>query len=85
MKILQVKRSFRKEFKRQIKFAIIAAVGFTIAFAWRNAVFEGILNYVSRILEVAPNHFLTEVYTAITITLLGVIVIFLTSKILKGD
>jgi hypothetical protein len=85
MKIFQVKKSFRKEFKRQIKFAIIAAVGFTIAFAWRDAVFEGVLNYVSRILEVSPTHFLTEIYTAITITFLGVLVIFITSKILKGE
>lgn len=33
MRIFQTKRSFRKEFKRQIKLAIIAAVGFTVAFS----------------------------------------------------
>jgi hypothetical protein len=85
MKILQVRKSFKKEFKRQIKFAIIAAVGFTIAFAWRDAVFTSVLNYVSKILDVAPSHFLTEIYTAITITVLGVIVILITSKIFKGE
>lgn len=83
MKILQTKRSFRKEFKRQIRLAIVAAIGFSIAFAWRNAVFDSFESYVAKFLDVDPSHFLTELYTAITITFVGVCLIFITSSILK--
>jgi hypothetical protein len=83
MKILKTNRSFRKEFKRQLRLAIIAAIGFTVAFAWRNAIFDTFQSFISRIFALAPTHFTTEIYTAITITLAGVAIIFLTSKILK--
>ena len=83
MKVLKVSKSFKKEFKRQARFAIVAAIGFTIAFAWRNAVFESFRNYVARIMDLAPEHYFTEIYTALAITLLGVFAIFITSKILK--
>lgn len=83
MRILKTRRSFRLEFKRQIRFAIVAAVGFTIAFAWRNAVFAFFQEEVSRLLAVDPRHYLTETYTALAITLVGVLFIIITSKILK--
>ena len=83
MNVLNTNRSFRLEFKRQIRLAITAAIGFTIAFAWRNAIFDGFLSFVSRMLDVTEDHYLTEVYTAIAITLVGVIFIFLTAKILR--
>lgn len=83
MRMLKTNRSFRKEFKRQIRFAITAAIGFTIAFAWRNAIFESFQNFVSRFLDVSADHYLTEIYTAFALTLAGVMFIFMTSKILK--
>lgn len=83
MKILQTKRSFRTEFKRQMRLAITAAIGFTIAFAWRNAVFDTFLLYVSRVLDVSADHYLSEIYTAIAITLFGVLLILITSKLLR--
>jgi putative Mn2+ efflux pump MntP len=85
MKLLQTRRSFRLEFKRQLRFAITAAIGFSIAFAWRNSIFDAFQSYVSRVLDVPIGHYLTEVYTAIAITLAGVILILITSKILKED
>ena len=83
MGFFDIKRSFGQEFKRQIRLAVVAAIGFTIAFAWRNAVFDAFQTYVARILDVQVGHYLTEVYTAIAITIAGVILIFFTSKILK--
>lgn len=83
MDVFQTKKSFRKEFKRQIRLALVAAIGFTIAFAWRNAVFDAFQNFVARFLDVAPDHYLSELYTAIVITLFGVILIFITSKLLQ--
>lgn len=83
LKIHDTKRSFRKEFRRQIRLAVTAAIGFTIAFAWKDAVFNAILNFTSRLLDVAPEHYATRIYTAVLITLLGVLLIFLTSKMLR--
>jgi len=76
-------RSFKKEFKKQLRFAIMAAVGFSIAFAWRESIFDTFLNFVSRFLDVPPEQYLTEVYTALAITIAGVILIFITSKLIK--
>lgn len=83
MRLLQTKRSFRKEFKRQIRMALVAAIGFTIAFAWKEAIYDTFNNYVARFLEVSPDHYLTHNYTAAVITIFGVLVILVTSKILR--
>lgn len=81
--LLKTKRSFKQEFKKQMRFAITAAIGFTIAFSWREAVFDMFLNFTSRVLDLSIDHYSTKIYAAILITLLGVILIFITSKILK--
>lgn len=83
MKILQTKRSFRAEFKRQIRLAITAAIGFSIAYAWREAIFDTFLSFVTRFLDLNENHYLTETYTAVLITIAGVLIILLTSRILR--
>lgn len=83
MKILQTRRSFRTEFRRQIRLALTAAIGFTIAFAWRNAIFDAFHSFVARFLDISPEHYLSETYTALAITLFGVFLIFLTSKMLR--
>jgi len=81
--MIKTKRSFKQEFKKQIRFAITAAIGFTIAFSWRETVFDMFLNFTSRILDLSIDHYSTKIYTAVLITLLGVLLIFFTSKILK--
>lgn len=83
MKYFDTKRSFKKEFRRQIRLAILAAIGFTIAFSWKTAVFNTFQSFVSRFLDVPVGHYLSQTYTAIAITLAGVLLIFLTSKILR--
>jgi len=83
MKYFDTKRSFKKEFRRQIRLAILAAIGFTIAFAWKTAVFNTFQSFVSRFLDVPIGHYLSQTYTAIIITVVGVLLIFLTSKILR--
>lgn len=81
-KLFGIKKSYKKEFKRQIRFAIIAAVGFTIAFAWRNAIYNSTSTLISKITDTAEV-ILTEVYTALFITFVGVLFLLLSSKILK--
>jgi hypothetical protein len=83
MKFKKPKKTFRQEFKRQVRLAVTAAIGFTIAFAWREAIFQSFENLVGRVLDLAPEHFTTQIYTAISITVAGVLLIILTSKILK--
>ena len=83
--MLKTRRSFKKEFRRQIRLAIVAAIGFTIAYAWRNALWSASQNYVSRLLDVSKDHYLSETYTALAITFFGVILILFTSKILKEE
>jgi hypothetical protein len=81
--LLKTKRSFRQEFRKQIRLAITAAIGFTIAFSWRESVFDLFLNFTSRIFDLSIEHYTTKIYTAIFVTILGVVLIFFTSKILK--
>lgn len=83
MQEIRPKRSFKKEFKRQLRLAIAAAAGFLIAFAWREAIFDAFQSFLVRILDVDPDHYLTETYTAILLTLVGVIVIYASSKLLR--
>ena len=81
--MLKVRRSFRLEVKRQLRLAIASAIGFTIAFGWKEAIFEGMINYVSRIMDVNPDHYLTNTYTAIAMTFLGVLCIFISARLLR--
>lgn len=82
---MAITRSFRKEFKRQIRLAIVAAIGFSIAFAWRNAIFDSLQGLVSKFSNLPLGNFTNEIYTAILMTFLGVILILITSKLLKED
>jgi TRAP-type C4-dicarboxylate transport system permease small subunit len=83
MKIFKKKKSFKKEFKRQLRMAILAAIGFTIAFSWKEAIFNTFQNFVSRFLDISPTHYLSQNYTALVITLAGVLIIFFTSRLLR--
>lgn len=79
---MALSRSFRKEVKKQTRLAIAAAVGFVIAYAWKEAILDTAVSYVARILDVAPEHYLTHTYTALALTIIGVLIIFASSKLL---
>jgi hypothetical protein len=80
-----MKRSFKKEFKRQFRLAVTAAIGFIIAFSWRNAIFDAFENFTSRFLDLPQGSYINEIFTSIFITLLGVILIFAFSNLLKDQ
>ncbi|MEK6817685.1 MAG: hypothetical protein AABX80_02680, partial [Nanoarchaeota archaeon] len=46
--------NFKKEFKRQARLALVAAVGFIIAFAWKDFVFKVTGDILSKFLELNP-------------------------------
>lgn len=81
--MLKTHKSYKKELKKQLRLAITAAIGFTIAYGWRNAIYDSMQNYVARALDVMPNHYLTEVYTAIALTIVGVLILVPTSRLLS--
>ncbi|MEK6885371.1 MAG: DUF5654 family protein [Nanoarchaeota archaeon] len=82
MKLLKTKKNFRKEFKRQMRYAIAAAVGFMIIFAWRDAIIESTRNLIEKIADKTAIA-ATNVATALVITIVGVLLILLSSKLLK--
>jgi hypothetical protein len=82
MRLFKTKRSFRKEFKRQLRYAIAAACGFLIIFVWRDAVYNFVRTFIKRFIE-TTEFATTELATAITISVAAVLIIILSSKLLK--
>jgi len=82
MRILKTKKSFRKEFKRQLKYAIAAAVGFLIAFAWRDAIYNAVHEIIQRF-EDSTKVMASEISTAVFITVVGVLIIIISSRLLR--
>jgi len=72
---------FKKEFKNQLRLAIAAAIGFIIAFSWRDFVIKLVGDTYSVLQTAMP--ITSKFLTAITITLIGVFLIIITSKLLK--
>ncbi len=79
---MRLKQSYKKEVKRQLRLAITAGLGFTVAFAWREAIFQTAQNAVQT-LSNSLGLFQTQILAASSITLLAVLAIFITSKLLK--
>lgn len=73
--------NFKKEFKRQIRLALAAAVGFIIAFAWRDFALKLTGDALSKFLELNP--ITSALLISIVVTFLGVLIILISSKLLK--
>ena len=73
---------FKQEFKRQIRLAVTAAIGFIIAFTWREAIITWFNSFVSMVSNI-PADQIPPSLSAITMTILGVIAIVVSSKLLK--
>ena len=74
--------NFKKEFKRQARLALVAAVGFIIAFAWKDFVFGLTGDILSKFLELNP--ITSALAISIVVTFLGVLIILISSRILKN-
>lgn len=74
---------FFKEFKKELKMAIIAAVGFIIAFAWKDAIFRISQNFIHKITN-TTNIFLNDFWNAVLLTFIGVIIIAILSKLSRN-
>ncbi|PIN90937.1 hypothetical protein COU60_01180 [Candidatus Pacearchaeota archaeon CG10_big_fil_rev_8_21_14_0_10_34_76] len=76
--------NFKKEFRRQLRLLIIVALGFTIAFTWRQTIFDVVESFVIRFINVqgtATLSFLTSFFITIFSLLLMLIAsYFLTDR-----
>lgn len=75
-------RHFKEEFRKQMRLLIIFTIGFTIAFSWRQTIFDITQTAVQKFFN-TQNFFYSTLFTSLTITIFGIIIIFLTSHLLK--
>jgi len=75
-------RRFHDEFRKQIRLLIIFALGFTIAFTWRQTIFDMSKTFVQFLTNVTDSSSLS-ILTSTFITIISIILIYLTSHFLK--
>lgn len=73
---------FKKEVKRQIRLLIIVTLGFTIAFTWRQTIFDTVQSIVKLITHVQGSA-AASILTSAAITLISLLFILLTSYFLQ--
>lgn len=71
--------SFKKEFIRQIKYLVIFTLGFTIAFSWRETIFDATQSLVQWFLDIQSSTILS-ILTSITVTIFSIIIIWIVVK-----
>ena len=74
---------FKREFRRQIRMMVLITLGFTIAFTWRHTIFDLSLAFVKFITQI-QNTSALSIFSSTFITLLSVLLIYLTAHFLKG-
>ena len=73
--------NFKREFRKQLRLALAAAAGFIVALAWKDFIFKATGDFLSKFLELNP---LTSAFAvSIVLTFIGVLIIWVSSKILK--
>ena len=70
------------EFRRQLRFLIIITLGFTIAFSWRQTIFDSVQSIILAITNI-QNLATSSILTSITITIISILLIYLTSRLLR--
>jgi len=75
---------YKKEFLKQMRMVIMITLGFTIAFTWRQTIFDLSQEVVHFFAKTASNGTLS-ILTSIFITLICLALILITSNFLKGN
>ena len=75
---------FKREFRKQIRMLIIITLGFTIAFTWRQTIFDTSQSIVNFFLHIESSATLS-ILTSVFITFLSVLLVYLTAHFLKND
>lgn len=79
---IRFKEKFKKELRRQTRLAIAAAIGFLIAFSWKDSILALTERVVQKITTITGLVQLS-IATSIAITILGVVLILLSSRLLE--
>lgn len=77
-------KKFKREFRRQIRMLIIITLSFTIAFKWRQTIFDASQSIVQFFLDVQSSTTLS-ILTSLLITILSIFLIYLTAHLLKDS
>ena len=73
---------FKNEFRKQVRMLIIVTLGFTIAFTWRQTVFDMSLSLV-KLMTSIQNSTELSIITSSLITITSLILIFIAAHWLK--
>lgn len=77
-------KKFQKEFKKQLRMLILFTLGFTIAFTWRQTIFDLSQALVMFFTDIKDSSVLS-LLASVFITIVSVILIYLTSHYLKDN
>jgi len=77
-------RKFKKEVQRQIRMLITITFGFTIAFTWRQTIFDISESLIQSFFNV-DNSSTLSLMASIFITLISIFIIYLSAYYLKED
>ena len=77
-------RSFKSEFRRQIRLIITVTLGFTIAFTWRQTIFDLSQDFVQFMTKIQDSA-LSSILTSTFITLVSIILIYIAALFLQNN
>jgi len=80
---LQRGNQFKREFRRQIRLLVLITLGFTIAFTWRQTVFDASQAFVQFVTNVQDST-MSSILTSTFITLVSITLIYITAHLLKN-
>ena len=76
--------AFKKEFKHQLKMLITFTLGFTIAFTWRQLIYDS-TQYTVKLITKIQNSLTLSILTTLSITFISLVIIWIVSKLLEED
>lgn len=75
-------KNFENEFRKQIRMLIIITLGFTIAFTWRQTIFDLSQSFVNFFIHVQSSS-LSSIFASTFITIISILLIYITTYFLK--
>jgi len=75
-------QNFKREFRKQIRLWIILTLAFTIAFSWRQTVFDATQSIVKALTGI-QNSAEASILTSIAITIISIFLIYLTARFIQ--
>lgn len=74
-------QNFKEEFRKQTRTLIVVTLGFTIAFTWRQTIFDATQALVQKLSH--TDGLPSSIVTSVAITVISLLIIYATSQLLK--